>query len=624
MAEIPVELTVNGQPIQALVDSKMRLMDFLRDHLRLTGTKEGCGEGVCGSCTVLLDDEPEKSCLIRIAKANGRKVVTIEGLAEKGVLHPVQESFIEHGACQCGFCIPGMIMSAAGLLNKNSSPSRDEIRQALSENLCRCTGYVKMFDAIEAAAAKLPEYRQRVQAEPVDGQDGKVAARVAAIRKQADEDTKQPDSYIGVSLPRLDAKGKVTGATLYAADLYMPGMLHIRALRSPHPHARIKSIDTSEAEAMPGVHGVVTAKDVPGLNGYGVFMNDQPYLVPDKVRFVGDTIAAVAAETDEIAKRAVSRIKVEYELLPAVFDPEDALKPGAPVIHDEFPNNLLKHVKIRKGDIEAGFAQAALIVEEVYQTQPIEHAYLEPEAGVAYLDQDDTLVIMAPGQNITHHRKLLAQSLGLPHHKLRLIMTTVGGGFGGKEDITVQGILALLTLKTGRPTKYVFTRKESFMVSAKRHPFKMYYKTGLTRDGRIVASQIRVVADGGAYAQSTPAVMNKAAALSNGPYRIPNVWVDVIGVYTNNTPSGAMRGFGATQMHVGNELHMDLCAERLGLDPLEFRRINAMRDGDTTHTGQVIPGHPALLETIDAAAGTADWKTKDWNKAEDRLGVIGL
>jgi CO/xanthine dehydrogenase Mo-binding subunit len=383
-------------------------------------------------------------------------------------------------------------------------------------------------------------------------------------------------------------------------------MLHMQVLRSPHPHARILCIDASAARALPGVECVLTCDDVPGVDNFGVFIEDQPTMARSVVRYVGEAVVAVAAETLDIARAALNLIRVDYELLPALFDPHAAMQPGAVQLHDFASNNICKHTRIRKGDVDDAFKDADLIVEQTYDTQPIEHAYLEPEAGLAYLEPDGCVTVQSPSQNITHHRHMLAKILGRPINKVRMIMSTVGGGFGGKEDMIYQGMLALAAIKTRRPVRYVFTREESIKASAKRHPFNIRYTMGLKRDGRIVASKMVMVADGGAYALSTPGVMNKSAILGPGPYDIPNVWVDSIGVYTNNTPSGAFRAFGAFQSEFATECHLDLCAQRLGMDPVALRRVNLMRDGATTHTRQKLD-RVLAIECLDAAIKAAGW-----------------
>ena len=498
----------------------------------------------------------------------------------------LQQAFHKTGASQCGYCIPGMVMAATSAIRANPHVSDDEIKERLGGNICRCTGYAKIFEAVELAR---------------DVMNGSKPATALG------EDMPEDGHYIGHNTRRLDAPSKVSGRLKYAGDMVMPGMLHVAVLRSPHAHARIVSIDTSAAEAMPGVEGVITEADVPGVDGFGVFVNDQPVMARGKVRYVGEQVAAVAAEDELTAKRAAAAIKVVYEPLPAVLDPHEAMKPGAPVVHDYAADNVTKHIPIRKGDAEAAFATCDVVIENTYETQAIEHAYLEPEAGLAYVDHDDVVTILSPDQNITHHRHMLARILALPINKVRFIMSPVGGGFGGKEDMVYQGMLALLAIKTGRPVRLVFTREESIATTAKRHPARIRYRSGFMKDGRLVAASLHMISDGGAYGLSTEGVMRKAAILGAGPYNIPNLQVDTIGVYTNNTPSGAFRSFGALQTQFATETQMDIAAERLGLDPFEIRRINAMRDGAVTHTKQTL-GSVSAMRVMDACRDASGWE----------------
>ncbi len=583
---LSIEATVNGRHVKKNVDPSQRALDFLRDDLNMTGTKEGCGAGECGTCSIFVDGALVKSCLLPAAKLKGKTVDTVEGLAKSGEMSAVQKAFHKAGASQCGYCIPGMVMAATAALRLNPDADRDEIRERLGGNICRCTGYQKIFDAVEMAR---------------DFLNGKLSA--AAF----DDLDKEDGKYIGVNIRRIDAPSKVTGALRYAGDMVLPGMLHVQVLRSPHPHARIVSIDTADAEAVLGVEGVVTCADVPGQDGFGVFVTDQPIMARDKVRYVGEAIAAVAAETLAAAREAVKKIKIEYELLPAVFDPEEALATGAPVLHDYAPDNLVKHIPICNGDVEEGFAKSDLIVEETYETQQVEHAYLETEAGVAYVDHDGVVTVHSPSQNVTHHRHMLSRILNLPINKVRMIMSPVGGGFGGKEDMIYQGMLALLAMKTRRPVKLVFTREESMATTAKRHPSRTTYKMGLTKDGRILASQISIIYDGGAYGMSTEGVVRKGVILGGGPYNVPNFRIDGYGVYTNNTPSGAFRSFGSLQSQFATETHLDICAERLGLDPFELRLKNAMHAGDRTHTKQVL-NSCSMERVLTAARDASHWE----------------
>ncbi len=586
MSEFELEMTVNGKPIHRRAKPHQRLLDFIRDDLNLTGTKEGCGAGECGTCSVFVDGKLIKSCLMPVAKAQGVQIETIEGLAPHGSdLTTVQKAFHKTGASQCGYCIPGMVMAATSALRENPDAGIEEIKERLGGNICRCTGYTKIFEAVEIARDV-------------------IAGKLSSTVLDADGAGK---SYIGNNVRRLDAPSKVAGKLRYAGDMVMPGMLHMQVLRSPHAHALVKSINTSAAEALPGVACVVTAADVPGEDGFGVFVHDQPVMADDRVRYVGEAVAAVAADDVLTAKRALELIELEYEEIPAVFDVEEAMKKGAPVIHDYAAGNLVKHIPIRKGDIEKGFAEADLIVEQAYDTQPVEHAYLEPEAGIAFVDHDDVVTVISPSQNITHHRHMLAKIINKPINKVRFIMSPVGGGFGGKEDMIYQGILALATMKAGQPVRLVFTREESIISTAKRHPAQIKYKMGIKNDGRITAVSFEMISDGGAYGLSTEGVMRKAAILSCGPYDIPNVQIDTYGVYTNNTPSGAFRTFGAMQSQFATESHMDICAEKLGLDPFEFRRINMMRDGAVTHTMQTL-GSVSIGRVLDAAEKASRWE----------------
>jgi len=586
MPDLQFKATINGRKISRMARPHQRLLDFIRDDLNLTGNKEGCGAGECGTCSVFVDGVLMKSCLLPVAKAQNATIETVEALAKTGELSVLQKAFHKTGASQCGYCIPGMVMAATAALRANPFVDREEIKERLGGNICRCTGYQKIFDAVELAR---------------DVQNGRLP--VDALF----EDEAEQGDFIGKNVRRIDTPSKVSGRLKYAGDMTMPGMLHVQVLRSPHAHARIVSIDTSAAAAMEGVEGVITSADVPGEDGFGVFVNDQPIMARGKVRYVGEAVAAVAAEDPLIAKRALSAIKVVYQELPAVFDPDEATCPGAPVLHDYAPDNVTKHIPIRVGDTDKGFAESDLVVEETYTTQAIEHAYLEPEAGLAYVDHDDVVTIVSPDQNITHHRHMLARIIAKPISKVRFIMSPVGGGFGGKEDMIYQGMLALLAMKTLRPVRLVFTREESIISTAKRHPSRTVLRMGLTRDGHIRALQMKMISDGGAYGLSTEGVMRKAAILAAGPYAIPNVRVDTIGIYTNNTPSGAFRSFGALQTAFATESHLDICAERLGLDPFEIRRINAMRDGALTHTKARL-GSVSLMRALDALEKASGWE----------------
>lgn len=586
MSELRIEATINGRKVNRAAQPHQRLLDFLRDDLHLTGAKEGCGAGECGTCSVFVDGVLKKSCLVPVGKVQGTNIETIESLAKGNDLSVLQQAFHKAGASQCGYCIPGMVMAATSALRSNPHAGREEIKERLGGNICRCTGYQKIIDAVELAR---------------DVQSGRLP--ITALAELDQEDGK----FIGVNIRRLDAPSKVSGALKYAGDMTMPNMLHLQVLRSPHPHARIVSIDTSEAEAMDGVEGVITSADVPGEDGFGVFVHDQPIMARDKVRYVGEAVAAVASEDPVVARRALEKIRVVYEPLPAIFDIDAAMAKDAPVLHDYAPDNVTKHIPIRVGDIEQGFAESDLVIEETYSTQAIEHAYLEPEAGLAYVDPDGVVTVISPSQNITHHRHMLSKIVAQPINKVRFIMSPVGGGFGGKEDMIYQGMLALMAMKTRRPVRLVFTREESIASTAKRHPSRTVLKMGLMSDGRIRALQLNMICDGGAYGLSSEGVMRKAAILGAGPYNIPHLRVDTLALYTNNTPSGAFRSFGALQTQFATESTLDMAAERLGLDPFEIRRVNAMRNGATTHTKQKLKS-VSLLRVLEAAAKGSKWE----------------
>lgn len=567
-----IEFTLNGVGTSVDTDPRRPLVEVLRDDLGLTGTKIGCSSGHCGACSVIVDGEVVESCTTPMRKVAGRKVTTIEGIGSVDNPHPIQKAFVEAGAVQCGFCTPGMVVSAKALLDATPNPSPDQIVETFSRNLCRCTGYVKIIDAVLKAAGK-----QTTQEMPTANSDGNV---------------------VGASVPRRDAMEKATGETVYAADEIREGMLHAKVLRSPHHHAEIVSIDTGEAEALDGVEAVLTARDVPGENAVGVFLNDQPVLAHKKVRQVGDPVAVVAARTEEIAKAALAKIKVEYCPLEAVFDPLASLEAGAPKLHEG--GNLLFERNIVKGDVDQGFAQADVIVENVYRTSRNEHAYLEPEAGLSWIDDEGRVVVLTCTQNPHHDLKLVSAMLGLPAEKVRIIQSTTGGGFGGKLEVSVEGVLGLLAFKLRKPVKLVYSRKESFVSSSKRHPFHIQHRIGATKDGKITAVDIKVIADTGSYASFGPGVITRAAIHASGPYDIPNYRFNGKMAYTNNPFCGAMRGFGVPQMTFAMESQMDLLAEQLGMDPWRIRHLNGYDYGSATSTGQVLSESVTFKSTLEA------------------------
>ncbi len=423
---------------------------------------------------------------------------------------------------------------------------------------------------------------------------------------------------IGKSLPRVDARGKVTGETPYSGDLSMQGMLYMKTLFAGRPHARIKSIKTDKAEAAPGVMAVYTAKDIP-VNEHGLQWQDQPTLCgvgsskegADVVRFIGDQVAAVVANSEAEAAAAVKLIEVEYEDLPVVTDPVEAMKPDAPRVHEEIgDSNICVHYKIRKGNVDEGFANADVIVECEYRTPVQEHAYLQPEAGLAYMDEEGRITIACGGQWTHEDQHQVAHSLGLPNESIRVVYPAVGGAFGGREDMSVQIVLALAAWKLQRPVKIIWSRQESIIGHGKRHAVILRAKWGATKDGKVIAIENEIIGDGGAYMYTSNKVLGNSTITSTGPYNIPNVKTDVYGVYTNNVPGAAFRGFGAPQALFMAEMQMDKLAEKLGLDPVEFRLKNALKDGDTMGVGTPSPSPVSVTECIEAAALRFAWKDK--------------
>ncbi len=439
-------------------------------------------------------------------------------------------------------------------------------------------------------------------------------------------------SAVGRSITRVDAIDKVTGRALYPGDFHDPNQLYMKILFAGRPHARIRRIDTSKAEALPGVVLVLTAKDVPN-NEYGLIEPDQPVLCgpgsskpyADRVRFVGDQVAVVVAESEDIAAKALELIEVDYEDLPVVTDPLEALKPDAPLLHPDKGTNIIHEYRIRKGDIEAGFAQADVIIETEYRTPAQEHAYLQPEAGFAYMDEEGRVTVVVAGQWAHEDRKQIAHALDLPEDKIRVIYPAIGGAFGGREDTSVQIVLALAVWKLAqkgiyRPVKVVWSREESIIGHAKRHPFVIRAKWGATRDGKIVAVKMDITSDGGAYAYTSSKVLANATLLCTGPYEIPNVWVDSRTVYTNNIPGAAFRGFGGPQGLFAAETQVNKLAEALGMDPVEFRMRNVLREGSIMSVGTPVPKGVSMAETLEAAARAAGWEhdpERGWYRPED-------
>jgi xanthine dehydrogenase molybdenum-binding subunit len=585
-----MKLTINGTQHHLDVPPDAKLADLLRRELGLTGTKIGCGEGKCGSCTVLLDGRPVRACVYPARRAEGKSVLTVEGLAaswgELEELHPLQQAFIDHGAVQCGFCTPGLLMSAAALWNKMAAAARpatdDEIKRALGRNACRCTGYAGVLRAVYSAL-----HQQRT-GEPLP---------------PLEIETLAPLRVIGHSHPRPDIVDKVTGAAKFSDDYVFPGMLHGATLRAEHPHARILAIDTSQAAALPGVYAVLTHRDVPGKNRHGLVYDDWPVLCADKVRYTGDAVAIVAADTPEVAAQALELIEVQYEPLPVVSSAEQARQADAPLVHEEWKSgNLLEHIKVRRGDVEQGLAQADVIVEREYRTPAYDHMFLEPECSIgvpaAYDDNHSKLTVYVGSQIPYADRDQIAAALALPPEQVRVVGTLIGGGFGGKEDVMGQIHAALLAQATNKPVKILYDRAESMRVHPKRHATVIRIKTGAKKDGTLTAVQAELIGDAGAYASLSTKVLKRATTHATGPYQVPHAKIDCYAMYTNNPPAGAFRGFGVTQSAFAVEQNMDILAHELNLNPFQLRRQNALRIGSTTATGQLLTESVGLLDCL--------------------------
>lgn len=552
-------------------------MQFLREYLGLTGAKNGCSSGHCGACTVILNGKAVRSCLVKLERAQDGEVTTIEGLAQGDHPHPLQYTFCKYGAIQCGFCTPGMILSAKALLDTNSDPTEEEIKQALTQNhnLCRCTGYTKILEAIREAARILRE--------------GIVPPTFAEL---ADEGPS--------TLLFAEAMDRATGKTLFGADRNLENQLYGKVLWSAHPRARILEIDTSEAEKMPGVAAVVTARDIPGKNIAGLIVQDQPVLADEQVNYIGDAVAVILAETEAEAIAALPKINVTYEPLPGVFSPEEASRPGAPQLT---PNgNMMHQAVVQRGDVDAAFRQCAIIVEDDYFTPRVEHGFLEPECGLAFPAPDGGITLLIGSQGIFEDRRQLSTILALPEEKIRIIHLPMGGAFGGKEDMILQPLLVLGVLKTNRPVKMVLSREESMRVHVKKHPAWMHYKTGADACGHVLALQAKIITDAGCYASESREVLENMATFAAGPYYIPSLSIRAEAWRSNNVSSGSMRGFGANQVAMAVEQQMDQLAHELKMDPFELRLINGVDDSHVTATNDLLPDYLATYkQTVSAA-----------------------
>jgi len=562
---------VNGKTVKT--DKKQSLLRFLRDELHMTSVKDGCSQGACGACTVIIDGVTCKACVPTTDRLEGKHVLTVEGLSE-WESQVFTYAYGEAGAVQCGFCIPGMVMCTKALLDVNPDPTEDEIKYALRNNYCRCTGYVKIIAAVKLSAKILREGR--------------------TPEKSAD------DWKVGSRVHRLDVEEKVLGYGKYPDDFYKENMCYGSALRSKYPRARVLSIDTSKAKALPGVAAVLTAEDIPGENKIGHLKHDQYTLIPvgGLTHYLGDAVALVAAEDMETVEKAKKLIKVEYEVLPMVHNIKEAAAADAPKVFDEEESNVQAYKHVSRGNAAEAIRNAKHVITQHFETPWTEHAFLEPECAVAYIDEDgDVMVISTDQDAYCTYREC---SLMLGTDKVKAENALVGGGFGGKEDMTVQHHAALLAHHTRRPVKVRLTRAESLLIHPKRHHFVMNFTMGCDENGKILGVKAKVASDTGAFASLGGPVLERACTHAAGPYAYENFEIEGTAYYTNNPPAGAFRGFGVTQTCFATETLLNMMADEIGITPWEIRYRNAIRPGGVLPNGQIVDESTGLVETLEA------------------------
>jgi CO/xanthine dehydrogenase Mo-binding subunit/aerobic-type carbon monoxide dehydrogenase small subunit (CoxS/CutS family) len=571
-----LRFSLNGKPVSVAGAPGERLSKAIREKLALKGTKVGCDAGDCGACTVLIDGETACACLTSVQQAEGTSVVTIEGLSLcTGAGERLKRSFLAHGAAQCGICTPGMLVSAAALLETNPQPSEEQVKDALGGVLCRCTGYRKIIDAV------------------LDAAHGGLAQSI----------TPQTGAAVGARIIRLDGERKVDGSEIFGADGYPDDALLARAIRSPHHHARFALGDIAGwITAHKGVRRVLTARDIPGINCHGVIepFADQPVFALTHTRFKGEAVALVVGEADAMESLDLNDFPVAWEELPPLLTIDAALAADAALIHSERPGNLLTGGRVVKGDVEGALASADVVVEGEFDTGFVEHAYIEPEA--AWAERvGETIEIHTCTQAPHMNRDDLVKILALAPDQVRIVPTAVGGGFGSKLDLSLQPFVALAAYHVDRPVRMVYSRNESIMTTTKRHPARIRARAGASRDGRLQAMDFSGDFNTGAYASFGPTVANRVPVHASGPYFVPHYRALTRAIHTNIGPAGAFRGFGVPQTAIAQEQIYDELAERLGIDRLEFRIRNALDANEPTVTGQIMGegvGIRACLEAL--------------------------
>ena len=562
---------LNGEEIT--VTKKQSLLRFLRDELHITSAKDGCSEGACGTCTVLINGEPCRACIPDTDRLDGKRVLTVEGLSdfEKAAF---TFAFGEAGAVQCGFCIPGMVLCGKALLDKCPDPTDEQIRFAIRNNYCRCTGYVKIIAAIRLAGKILRE--------------GKIPLPSAT------------DWKLGSRVHRLDVEEKVLGYGKFPDDFYVDGMCYGSAVRSKYARARVLSIDATAAKKLPGVIAVLTAEDIPGENKIGHLKHDQYTLIPigGLTHYLGDAVALVVAENQTVLEKAKKLVKVQYEVLPAVHNIQEAAASDAPLVFDEEKSNVQAYKHVSRGNAEEAIKNAKFVLTEHFETPWTEHAFLEPECAVSYIDGDGDVMIISTDQSA--HTTLHECTLLLGTKKVKVQNGLVGGGFGGKEDMSVQHHAALITYCTGKPVKVKLSRAESLLVHPKRHHFEMDFTMGCDENGKILGVKAKCASDTGAFASLGGPVLERACTHAAGPYAYENFEIEGTAYYTNNPPAGAFRGFGVTQTCFATETLLNMMADLVGISPWEIRYRNAIRPWGVLPNGQIVDDSTGLVETLEA------------------------
>ena len=568
-----VSFILNDLPQTLAVNPLRRFSDVLREDLGLTGTKVGCDAGDCGACTILVDGEQRYACLTAVGQLEGHNARTVEGIAKNSDLTALQQAFLDEGAAQCGICTPGMLMAAQSLLDRTPNPTEPQVLDALGGVLCRCTGYTKIVEAV-----------------------------LKAGKTSSSEPTPPSGSAVGSRMVKVDGKQKVTGEEIYSADYAPKDSLWLRAIRSPHPRAKFTLAQPEKVlKKYPGIIKILTADDVTGNNGFGIYphIKDQPVLAKDHVRFRGEAVVALVGERENVESVSEEDLGLTWEPLEAIRGCDAALSGKLEPVQSEIVDNILAEGFLKKNDVEKAFAESFAVAEGVWTTSAVEHGYLEPEAGYA-TKIGQRLEIFVCTQSPYMDQTEVAQFLGIEPGQVRIITSAVGGGFGGKLDISVQPLVALAAWILGRPVRSIYTRPESMVSTTKRHPVQMSARAGCSKDGKLTAYEYHGDFNTGAYASWGPTVADRVPVHCSGPYFVPNVLSQSRALLTNESPSGAFRGFGTPQAAIANDALLDVLAEKIGMDALEFRIKNALRKGDRTATNQLLENSVGQVECLES------------------------